>query len=122
MPQGTCGIDPLPFAAGTACCPAWPCCFRPPPRSLRHGATSADRVRSAVAADGGGDLQGTAGQCLGVEPAVGGAEAACAAVDDAVEAGRALVTGGGPAEGPADLHVPLAIEDEDVLAQHVAVE
>src|SRR5580704_15822215 len=70
----------------------------------------------------GGDLHVAVGQGGGVEGAVGGGEVRASAVDDAVEAGRALGAGSRPLEGPAGLQVALASEDDDVLAEHVAAE
>src|SRR5262245_7655698 len=57
-----------------------------------------------------------------MERSVRGGETRRAAVDDAVEAGRAAAAGGGPLERPAGLQVTAVVEDDDVLAEHVAVE
>src|SRR6516165_661279 len=79
-------------------------------------------VSSLAGVDDGGDLHVAAGQRGRVEGAMGGGEVRGSAVDDAVEAGRAPGAGGRPLDGPAGLQVALAVKDDDVLAEHVAVE
>lgn len=91
------------------------------PAHTRPVVAAAPPTRSAITVDDGGDLQVTIGQCMPVEPAVGGVEPPGPAAGDAIEAGGPRVLEAGQRKLQL-AHHPLPIEDDDVLAQHVTHE